>query len=182
MRRALAFLCAALAACAPKPALHGTQFAQPPQAHDFTLVDQNDRPFTLSQNRGQAVALYFGFTHCKDVCPQTLALLGKARSIAKLSDSQLRIVMISVDPQHDSAEAMRRFLRRAGVQATALHGPPQVLRSVYREYGIAIRPEKNDIGHTDSIFLIDAQGRMRELLDPQTPLNDVAADLRAIVD
>lgn len=175
-------MCAILAACAPKPALHGTQFAPPPQAHDFTLLDQNDRPYTLSQSRGQAVALYFGFTHCKDICPQTLALLGKARSMANLSDSQLRILMISVDPTHDSAEAMRRFFRRTGVQATGLHGPAEALRPVYREYGIAIRPEKSDIGHTDSIFLIDAQGRMRELLDPQTPLNDVAADLRAIVD
>jgi protein SCO1/2 len=182
MRKTLAMLCLTLAACAARAPLHGTVFAQPPPAHEFTLLDQNDRPYALSNSRGQAVALYFGFTHCKDVCPQTLALLGKARAAAGLTPNQLRIVMVTVDPHRDSAQAIQRFFRRVGVQATGLHGSPENLRAVYREYGIGVQPEKNDIGHTDGIFLIDARGRMRELLDPQTPLNAVAADLRAIVD
>jgi protein SCO1/2 len=174
----------ALSACARDhdAALHGTQLLPPKPAAAFTLTDQDGRPFTLAQMRGQAVALYFGFTHCADVCPQTLALLGKARERAGLTPRQLRIVMISVDPRRDSPRALRAFFRKIGVQATGLVGSPSEMRRVYHDYGIAVEPQKNDIAHTDTVFLIDAQGRIRELLDPQTALKDVAADLRAIVD
>lgn len=178
----IAFLCLMLAACARQAPLHGTQLQPSPRAHDFLLHDQYGRQYVLSQNRGKGVALYFGFTHCADICPQTLALLGKARSQAHLAPEQMQIVMITVDPGRDSAKALQGFFRKVGVQAIGLHGTPAELRPVYRAYGIAVRPEGNDIGHTDTVFLIDSQGRLRELLDPQSPLNAVAADLRAIVD
>lgn len=151
-------------------------------ARNFSLQDQYGIPYSLEQSRGQAVALYFGFTHCADVCPETLARLGKARAKAGLSARDVRIAMITVDPERDSGKALQGFFRKVGVEATGLRGTPAQLKAVYRAYGIAVKPEKNDIGHTDTIFLIDRGGRLRELLDPQTPLNDVAADLRAIVD
>jgi protein SCO1/2 len=169
-------------ACARQPSLHGTALNPPPAAKTFTLRDQYGNAYSLQQSRGQAVALYFGFTHCADICPQTLARLGKAREQAGLSAHQLRIVMITIDPARDSGKALQTFFRKIGVDATGLRGTPQQLHAVYRAYGVAVMPERNDIGHTDTIFLIDARGRLRELLDPATPLNDVAADLRAIVD
>lgn len=151
-------------------------------AHGFSLQDQYGFPYSLDQSRGQAVALYFGFTHCLDICPETLARLGKARTKAGLSSRDLRIAMITVDPARDSGKALQGFLRKVGVEATGLRGTPAQLQAVYRAYGIAVKPEKNDIVHTDTIFLIDGAGRLRELLDAQTALNDVAADMRAIVD
>jgi protein SCO1/2 len=154
----------------------------PPAAHNFSLQDQYGNEYSLVQSRGQWVALYFGFTHCADVCPETLALLGKARERAGLSAQQLRIAMITIDPARDSDAALQQFFHKAGVEATGLRGTAPQLHAVYRSYGIAVKPEKDDIGHTDTIFLIDRSGRLRELLDPATPLNDVAADLRAIVD
>lgn len=179
---ALAFLCLMFAACAREAPLHGTAMNPPAQARDFLLLDQYGRQYVLSHNRGKAVALYFGFTHCVDICPQTLALLGKARAHAGLTPEQLQIVMVTVDPKRDSARAMRDFFRKVGVQAIGLHGRPGELRPVYQAYGVAVQPSSSDIGHTDSIFLIDRNGRLRELLDPQSPLNSIAADLRAIVD
>jgi protein SCO1/2 len=174
----------ALSACGPHaaPALHGTQLVPAQPASNFTLTDQDGEPFSLAQARGQAVALYFGFTHCKDVCPQTLALLGKAREKAHLQPAQERIVMITVDPRHDSPAALRAFFRHVGVEATGLTGTPSQLQSIYRAYGIAIQPQKGDIVHTDVIFLIDANGRIVETLAPETPLKDVAADLRSVLD
>lgn len=177
------FACAILAACGSRPAtLHGMQFDPPREAQNFTLTDQNGRTFSLAQSRGQVVALYFGFTHCNDVCPQTLALLGKARKLAGLAPAQVRIVMVSVDPAHDSPAALRAFFKRLGVQATGLTGTALSLRKVYHDYGIFVQPQKNDVVHNDLIFIIDRQGRMRETLDPQAALKDVAADLRAVVD
>lgn len=179
-----AAVCAlALSGCARPPApLHGMQLVPPQPAATFTLTDQNAAAFSLAKTRGQAVALYFGFTHCTDICPQTLALLGKARARARLTPAQVRIVMITVDPRRDSPAALRAFFRKIGVEATGLTGTPAELRPVYRAYGIGVEPQKGDIAHTDTIFIIDAQGRIRETLPPQTSLKDVAADLRSIVD
>jgi protein SCO1/2 len=173
-----------LAACASKaaPALHGMQLSPPQPATNFTLRDQKGNLFSLSQARGQAVALYFGFTHCADICPQTLALLGKARTLAHLRADQARIIMVSVDPRRDSPAALRAFFRKIGVQATGLTGSTGTLAAVYRAYGVAIEPQKHDIAHTDTIYIIDPQGRIRETLPPEVPLKDVAADLRAVVE
>jgi protein SCO1/2 len=178
-------LCAALAltACAaPQRPLHGMQLSPPQPAAGFTLRDQNGKAFSLAQTRGQAILLYFGFTHCQDVCPQTLALLGKARDVAKLTPQQVRIVMVSVDPDHDSPAALHAFFRKVGVQATGLTGSRAMLDPVYRSYGIAVQPRRSDILHTDTIFLIDPHGRIRETLVPQSPPKDIAADLRSVVE
>ncbi|HET9097941.1 MAG TPA: SCO family protein [Candidatus Baltobacteraceae bacterium] len=185
LRRLLAFCAiAAFAACASHASapLHGMQFAPPEPAKNFALTDQNGKTFSLAQSRGQAIALYFGFTHCADICPQTLALLGKARARAGLTPAQVRIVMVTVDPRRDSPAALRAFFKKIGVDATGLTGTPAALEAVYRAYGIGVEPQKNDIAHTDVIFLLDPQGRIRETLAPQSSLKDVAADLRAVVD
>ena len=184
MRFLASALCAAvLAGCSAQSAsLHGTVIAPPRPAQAFALTDQDGHGFTLSGAHGSAIALYFGFTQCKDVCPQTLALLGKARIQSGLTPEQLRIVMITVDPMHDSGTALRTFFTRIGVQATGLTGTPAQLRAIYRAYGIAVEPQKHDIAHTDDVFLIGPDGTLRELLDPRTPPNAVAQDLRAVVE
>lgn len=184
MRNAVLAVLLVLAACAPQAPrnLHGTQLAPPQPAANFTLTDQNGKAFSLAQTHGQAVALYFGFTHCKDVCPQTLALLGKAREKAHVPAARERIVMISVDPQRDTPAALRAFFRRIGVEATGLTGTRAQLRQVYRAYGIAVERQKHDIAHSDVIFLIDPNGRIVETLPPEAPLKDVAADLRTVLD
>ena len=184
MRNVLLALALVLSACAQHaPAsLHGTQLEPPVPAANFSLTDQDGKTFALTQARGQGIALYFGFTHCKDICPQTLALLGKARTNAGLSPARLRIVMVTVDPDRDSPQALRAFFRRVGVEATGLTGSAARLRAVYRAYGIGVQPQKNDIAHTDVIFLIDASGRIVETLPPQAALKDIAADMRSVLD
>lgn len=161
--------------------LHGMQYSPPQPAPNFTLTDQHGRAFSLADARGSAVLLYFGFTHCRDVCPQTLALLGKARERAKLTAGQARIVMVTIDPKRDSAGALRAFFRRIGVRAVGLRGSVSEISRIERAYGVEVQPRASDIAHTDLIFLIDPHGRIRETLEPQTPLKDVAADLRAVV-
>lgn len=172
----------AMAGCSSEPQLHGTVPSPAPRAANFTLTGQNGEPFSLSQTRGQVVALYFGFTHCKDVCPQTLALLGKARERSGLAAQQARIVMVTVDPSRDTPAALRAFFAKVGVAATGLTGTPAQLRPVYHAYGIAVQPKAHDIVHTDAIVIIGREGLIRELLDPSTPVADIAGDLRALAD
>lgn len=184
VKRAAIVLLLFAGACSgrPAPQLHGMQLSPPQPAAPITLTDENAARFSLAQTRGQAVALYFGFTHCRDVCPQTLALLGKAREKAGLTPAQLRIVMVTVDPKRDSPAALRAFFRRNGVQATGLTGTAADLRRAYAAYGIGVQRQSRDLAHTDTIFLIDRHGRIFETLVPETPAKDVAADMRAVLD
>ncbi len=171
-----------LAACAARPALHGTTLSPPKPAPNFVLRDQYGHRFSPARSRGSAIALYFGFTHCRDICPATLRLLQRARSRAHLRDTQLRLVMITVDPKHDDARAFQKFFRRTGVRALGLTGQRVELTRVYKAYGVAVEPRSRDIVHSDVVYLIDPQGRLRELITPDTALNDVAQDLRTVVD
>lgn len=184
MRRiSIALCCALLAACSPHSApLHGTELTPVKPAHGFTLTDQHGGTYTLGPHPGQAVALYFGFSHCKDVCPKTLAMLGKARAQAHLEPAQLRIVMVTVDPKRDTPATLSAFINKVGVQATALTGTPAQLRPIYQAYGVDVEPQKHDIGHTDFVYLIDANGRLREVFDPTMSVRAVADDLRTVVD
>ena len=182
-RIAAALFALGLAACASNaPALHGTVFSPPRPAPQFTLTDQHGQRFSLAAQRDAAVAVYFGYTHCKDVCPQTLALLGRARSLAGLTPERLRIVFVTVDPLRDTPAVLSQFLQRTGVRASALTGSAASLAAAYKAYGVDVEAQRREIGHTSAVFLIDPAGRLREVLDSSTPADAVAQDLRAVVD
>jgi|SRR5579884_1411745 len=178
----LGLLAIAMTACAAAKPLHGTVFAPPQAAKRFPLTDQSGALYMLAQARPQVTALYFGFTHCKDVCPQTLAKLARARAAAGLTPQQLQLVMVSVDPRRDTRAALRGFFAKLGVQALGLSGSPASLRPVYRAYGVAVEPNARDIGHSDYIYMLDRQGRLRELLAPATAIDDIAADMKTLVE
>ena len=179
---AVAILLELLAGCANSAAaLHGTVLQPPKPAPTYVLVDQRGRRFDSRRLKGHPVALFFGFTHCKDVCPQTLALLGKAAVRSGPAGRTLRIVMISADPRGDSPASMRGFIARAGVRnAIGLTGSAAALRRVWRAYGVSVYRTPGDIVHSDLIYLIDRTGRLRELLHPDVGLSDLVADLHVL--
>jgi protein SCO1/2 len=178
----LVLLCTAIVSCSGAKPLHGTALSPPQNAKRFALTDQNGSTYTLAASRAQITALYFGFTHCKDVCPQTLSKLAKARAAAGLTPQQVSLVMVTVDPHRDSPAALRAFFVKVGIQAVGLTGTAVQLQPAYRAYGVAVQPKKDDIGHTDYIYMLDSQGRLREVLSPGTAVADIASDLRALVE
>lgn len=177
--RAVAVLLALTAACSHQSAVE-KKLVVPP-AHSFTLRDQNGSNVTVGVAGPGATALYFGFAHCKDVCPQTLAMLGRARALAGLNPQQLRIVMVTVDPAHDTPALLKAFVQKTGVQALALTGTNLQLHGVYRAYGVVIEPQKNDLGHTDYVYLIDRHAGLSAVVSPQTAPNTVARQLRNLL-
>ena len=175
---ALTIVVLLLTACASAHRVSGTQLDPPRPAPPIALTDTSGKPFHLTELRGDVVALFFGFTQCKDVCPQTLRRLVRART-STAGGAPVRIVMVTVDRSHDTPERLKRFMRPAGSAGIALTGTAAQLRATYREYGVAVVAEGKDIGHTDTVFVIDPRGRLVELLDPQTPAAGIAADLQS---
>jgi protein SCO1/2 len=129
---ALVLLLAAVAAI-PLAALWQAFGPKANLAPDFTLTDQNGRPFTLSSLRGSPVVIFFGYTHCPDTCPTTLAKLARAvRSPAAPHD--VRVAFISVDPARDTPAVLKQYLLLFNPRFVGLTGSFQKLDPVYSAY------------------------------------------------
>ena len=102
-------------------------------APDFTLIDQDGRPFTLSSLRGHEVALFFGWTHCPDECPTAMAALARAVR-DKDAPAGVRVVFVSVDPARDTPDALGRYLRGFNPLFVGLTGTKAQLDPVYADY------------------------------------------------
>jgi len=146
------------------------------RAADFTLVDDSGTPWRLSQQQGKTLLLTFGYTHCADTCPATLAkLVQTARGLGSRSQ-QLEIVFVTVDPRRDTPGALHRYIARfdrpGNGRLVALTGSASHITAVENAYNVwsaamPVRHGHYDVAHGAPIFLIDGAQRLREVLDDQ---------------
>jgi protein SCO1 len=139
-------------------------------AYDFQLIDQNGEPFRLSQARGKVVLLSFGYTHCPDVCPTTLSDLAQIyQSLPEKERSKVEILFVSVDPDRDKPEAMKRYMPYFDPSFTGLTGSPDRINETATAYGVAYRTvqPKGDkpgvyyVNHSPFTYLITPAGELR---------------------
>jgi len=102
----------------------------------FTLTDINNKPITEKSFQGPATALFFGFTHCPDVCPMTLNKLNIISEQLKKDQNKLKIFFISIDPERDTPEVMRDYLSSFGDQFIGITGEPEKIFALSKSWGI----------------------------------------------
>jgi protein SCO1/2 len=139
------------------------------EAPDFALTDQDGRPFVLSDQRGRPVVLFFGYTHCPDACPTTLAHLAKAAHAAGVP-GDLRVAFITVDPARDSPAALKRYMRVFDPAFTGLTGSQKALDPVYTAYDtwrqpvpVEHGPDNYFVAHGTTIYYIGRDGSLKGL-------------------
>lgn len=137
-------------------------------APDFTLRDDRGSAWTLSQ-QGKAVVLTFGFTHCADTCPATVAKLARLAATSN-APSAVEIAFVTVDPARDSAPVMHRFVTRfarsGDPSVVGLTGTQQQIERVKAAYHVWSAPLRHgEIAHTGAIFFIDSAGRIEGIRD-----------------
>jgi protein SCO1 len=139
-----------------------------PPAPDFTLTDQNGAPYTLSAHRGHAIALFFGYAHCPDVCPTTLAALARAKRKLGADGAPFDVVLVTVDPARDDAATLKRYVRLFDPSFTGLTGTEKQLAPVYDAYHVyhEIGSAKGSAGgyivaHSSAVQFIAPNGRLR---------------------
>ena len=166
----------------------GTVLSTPVPAPDFTLTDQHGRPFRLSDQRGRVVLLFFGYTHCPDVCPTTLATWKQVYDALGTEAQRVRFVFITVDPERDTPERLRAHVALFNPDFIGLTGPPEVLEAVYQAYGVYREKDASAktalgylVNHTASTLLIDPQGRWRLRFSFGTPAEDIVHDVRVLL-
>jgi protein SCO1/2 len=134
-------------------------------APDFTLRDDRGNAWTLSAQQGKAVLLTFGFTHCRDTCPATLARLSRVSGSLHDGSHRVEIAFVTIDPARDGVAVLHRFVERfqppPGGAIVGLTGSPQEIARVKGAYHVWTHAmPRGDIAHTAVIFFIDPRGRL----------------------
>ncbi len=160
-------------------AFHGSRFDPPSAAADFTLTDQDGQVVRLSDYRGKLVLLFFGYTHCPDECPTTLAKLNRALSEMKDANNSTQVLFVSVDPQQDTPPVLKEYLARFNPRFVGLTGQPAEVQAVLKAYGVVAEKESATVTHSTYLYVIDRAGRLAltYTFDTQPPAEEIAADL-----
>jgi protein SCO1/2 len=165
------------------PSFHGTAYQPPAAAADFHLTDQRGQPLSLADLHGSTVLLFFGYTRCADVCPLTLDKLQRALRTAGARPGQARVVMVTVDPSHDTPAALASYLQPFGEDFLGATGPASEVARLAAAYGVQADPRANGTHnmHTAAIFGIDRDGRLRVLMRPDSPQKVLTDDVRSLL-
>lgn len=149
----------------------------------FQLTDDTGKPVTAEDYRGKVVLLYFGYTHCPDVCPLTLAHLHAVLQRVGPSADGVRILFVSVDPARDTPAIMHAYVNAFDKRAVGLVGAPRAIEALSKRYRSAFTREPDqsegqyEVSHSSAIYLFDRHGRARLLSTPATPQDDLVHDL-----
>jgi protein SCO1 len=169
----------------PVPRLEsGTALPQPRAVAPFSLTDQLGAPFDAQRLVGSPHLVFFGFTHCPDVCPTTLALLTQLSRDPALSE--LRTVFVTVDPDRDSQDVLLRYVEAFGGSLTGLRGDKAALDPLAASLGAAYSVEatadgSSRVDHTATLFYLDRQGRLAAVFTPPFKLQALRDDLARLV-
>jgi protein SCO1/2 len=174
---------ATLAATAPER----TMLAQPPRAlTDFELTSHEGKPMRLSQLRGAPVLVFFGFAHCQSICPTALHQLRQLRQQHKGEIGRTRIVIVSVDGERDTPEAMATWLAPVSKEFIGLTGSPAAVRDIAAQFTAAFYktpgklPGSYLVEHNSQIFLVDGSGRLRATFF-NAPVTTIAQVTRSVL-
>ncbi len=149
----------------------------------FRLVDQNGAAFSDQDLKGKTFLVFFGFTHCPDVCPTTLFEMSEIlRNLGKDAD-RTAVVFITVDPERDTPESMKDYLASFDPHIRGLTGDPAAVAAVakaYRVYFKKVPLEGGDytMDHTAIVYLMDKDGHLLSPFNMERTPDVAAADLR----
>jgi len=160
-------------------------FSPARMAPDFALPASDGSELNLARFRGKVVVLGFGFTHCPDVCPTTLATLAAARkNLGELGDG-LQVVYVTVDPERDDADRMRQYLAGFDPSFIGGTGTDAQLASVRKEYGImaskVVEASGYTFAHSSYTYLIDREGKLRALMTYGHTAEDFVHDIKILL-
>jgi len=185
-RSLLAALAAALlAGCDGGPKFRSTDITGAEYGRTLELADTSGKLRRLEDFRGKAVVLFFGFTHCPDVCPTTLAdVAGALKSLGAEAD-RVQVLFVTVDPERDTPQDLAKYVAAFDPRILALRGDLDATRRVAKEFKIYFekRPEgaSYTVDHSAQTYVIDPQGRLRLLVRHERIAQDLAPDLQVLL-
>jgi protein SCO1/2 len=149
------------------------------------LIDHTGRPRTLEDFRGKAVVVTFGFTHCPDVCPTTLADLSQAVQSLGTQSDRVQVLFVTVDPERDTKEVLAKYVTAFDPRFLGLYGDAAATQRAAKEFKVYYEKRKTgdtySVDHSGQTYVIDPQGRLRLFVRHDRIAADLPADLKTLL-
>jgi len=170
----------------PNKKISGTATQTSPIGAPFELIDHLGTPITQHAMKGKPAAVFFGFTHCPEICPTTLYELTNWVDILGNDGKNLKVFFISVDPVRDTPQMMKQYLSRFSNRITGITGDPDEINKLTKAwYVYARRVPLGDgeytMDHTASIFLLNGDGNLHGTIDYKDTTNVALEKLRSLL-
>lgn len=153
------------------------------------LLDHHGKRRTLADFHGKVVMLFFGFTHCPDVCPTALATLAQARRLLGEDATRVQGLFVTVDPKRDTPEILGKYVTAFDPTFLGLYGDDAATEAAAKEFKIYYRAQKPDangaygVDHSGQVYVMDPQGRLRLYIRSHDAAPEtIAHDLRLLID
>ncbi len=167
-------------------------YPEPRNVADLKLVDHYGEPFSLWQMKGNWSLLFFGFTSCPDICPDTLFKMRQVRENLAASDpalaSQIRFYFVSVDPERDTPAKMTEYLAYFDPEITGLTGVPAMLQAVGMQLGVGFHIDPHEPGetaygvdHSSGLVLMNPSGQLHGIFRPPHEVAAVSSELERLL-
>jgi protein SCO1/2 len=149
----------------------------------FQLVDQNSKPITDQDLKGQPFLVFFGFTHCPDVCPTTLFEVSEVLRALGPEGSRVRALFVTVDPERDTPEKLKDYLTSFDPRVVGVTGDAEAIAAMEKAYRVYAKKVPLDGGgytmdHTAIVYLMDKSGRFVAPFNLKRRPEEAAADLK----
>jgi protein SCO1 len=178
-----------LAGCGgPDKPWHMTDITGAMPKLEFRMQRANDASIVTQQSyQGRVVILYFGYTHCPDVCPTTLANLSEVLKRLDTRAYDVAVLFVTVDPDRDTQPVLGQYVRGFAKQVDGLTGPPNGLMALTRRYRVAYQVTKDSPGHpyavmhSNAVFFFDRSGRARLVTTATGDIDGITADVKRLL-
>ena len=168
LRLFLLVLLLMLGACQQgRPGFRATDITGADFGRDFALTDHTGKPRALADFRGRVVVMFFGYTHCPDVCPITLAELAAVVKKLGPDGDRVQVLLVTVDPERDTPQVLSQYVTAFNPRFLALRGTAEETARVAKEFKIiyqkiaGVRPDSYTMDHSAGTYIFDTQGRLR---------------------
>jgi protein SCO1 len=171
-----------------RPAFQATDITGVGWGGDFHLTDHHGRARSLEDFRGKAVMLFFGYTHCPDMCPSTLAKMAAVVEQLDPQGQQVQGLFVTVDPKRDTQEVLTQYVPALHPTFVGLRADEETTAATAREFKVFYQAQKPDergnytVDHMGGIFVFDPGGRLRLYVRPESSVDAIVHDLRELLE
>ncbi|MFY9315402.1 MAG: SCO family protein [Burkholderiales bacterium] len=154
---------------------------------DFKLTDHAGRARTLADFRGKAVAMFFGFTHCPDMCPTAMAELAEVVKLLGDEARRVQVLFVTVDPKRDTPAVLSQYVPAFHASFLGLYGDAAATERTAKEFKVyyhanpANQHGAYSVDHSGQILVFDPQGRLRLMMKPDLSPEAMARDLHLLL-
>jgi protein SCO1 len=177
----------ALSACKDQPAFKGSSLAGTHLGKDVAMVDQDGKPRAIRDFNGKVVVAFFGYTHCPDVCPTSLAELSQVMQTLGADAAKVQVVMITVDPERDTPDVMKQYVTTFNPTFVGFTGDLAQLKAAaasFKAYYAKV-PTKDgsdySMDHSAAFYLLDQKGEAQVLVNNNAGADALVHDIKLLL-